>query len=292
MKIAYIARHNNGGNDEEGAVAFALEQLGHTVVRIGETAQGGDPGCDFALFHHIRDVEAVKKWRLPKAFWCFDLIDADDRAVAGRSRTRIEWADRMTAACDIGFMTDGDWVAKRPGKLHWLPQAADEREIGVGTASREVVPILMTGTSNDGTKRRSFVEEMKATYGSMFTQVERGVHGKALKNLIASAQIVVAPDGPITDRYWSNRVYLTLGCGGFLLHPYCAKLYEHYDDRRHLVYYRSRAELRELIREFLSSGANRARTSHNGMVHTREVHTYRHRCAQLVETVRRGLKIV
>ena len=36
MKVAYVARHQPHGNDDEGAVAFALEQLGHEVLRIEE----------------------------------------------------------------------------------------------------------------------------------------------------------------------------------------------------------------------------------------------------------------
>ena len=36
MKIVYVAKHHSGDNDDEGAICYALEALGHEVVRFRE----------------------------------------------------------------------------------------------------------------------------------------------------------------------------------------------------------------------------------------------------------------
>ena len=295
MKIAYVAKHGNGGNDEEGAIRHALSVLGHDVSCIDERTFPGAfsvPDADFLLCHHLREPELLKGVSVPKVFWCFDLIDFPDQTLAGRCRQRMAWADAMTVHCDLGFMTDGDWVEKRPGKLRWLPQAADERVIGQ-YQTEQTMPILMTCIANGGRGRRSFVEDMIKIHGTDVAWFVGGKHGEELKKLIGKSRIVIAPDSPVTDRYWSNRVYLTLGFGGFLLHPYCARLYQHYDDRADLVYYRSRAELYELIRHYLdpAQDGERRRIAAHGLATTKERHTYHHRCSYLVDTVSKELGI-
>jgi len=54
LKILYVARHTCGLNDDEGAITYGLESLGHTVIKIqqdlGFEAQA-IRDVDFCLFH-------------------------------------------------------------------------------------------------------------------------------------------------------------------------------------------------------------------------------------------------
>lgn len=137
-----------------------------------------------------------------------------------------------------GFCTDGDWVVEdrgRTGKLRWLMQGADERTLGFGTPIPDYAgaEILFTGMINHGRRRAEHVAHLQARYGDRFAVMGDGGpkyrrHGRELADVFASCKVVVAPDGPNTARYWSNRVYLTLGLGGYLLHPRCEGLQEHY----------------------------------------------------------------
>lgn len=238
MRVLYIAKHGSGGNDDEGAISHALEVLGHNVISVREQdAHSVDLSrtkADFMLCHHWHDMVSLRLVRCPKVFWCFDRIVDPDPSLESRNLTRSMWARQIQSACDIGFFTDGDWVAKETTTgskdLHWLTQGADERVVGRGTPLSEAQPpILITAsTFNGGDRRRRFISDFKERWGSFVRVVEKGVHGRAMANLIASAKIVVAPQHPSSDRYWSNRVYQALGFGAFLLHPVCKELYSHY----------------------------------------------------------------
>ncbi len=289
MKVLYIAKHNSGGNDDEGAIAHALRQLGCEVVYIYEgDILLGTYGADFILFHHWRGCEAIRDVKIPKVFWCFDLIDWHDATISHRCANRREWVARATDVCDVGFMTDGDWVARdRTGKLHWLPQGFDERIQPLAVLPPPEVDILFTGIENGGVGRQSFVREMRERYRDKFTHVPKGCYGQSLSELIARAKIVVAPDAPITDRYWSNRVYNVLGRGGFLLHPYTNGLVTQYGPAE-LAMYQDRSDLHLKIEFFLKASQETARHRYGakGRMATLRNHTYKDRCKTLLSMVK------
>ncbi len=295
MKILYVGKHNSGGNDDEGAVAFALESLGHTVIRIPEN-QGHTThqySGDLLLFHKWYDTTELKKLKIPKVFWYFDLVDFPDPSLNSRNCGRVAWMTVMMPYVNLGFCTDGDWAVKYPKKLVTLRQGADSRFMGRGIGDRwSPAPILFPGIKNGGIARSGHVHHLSEKFGDRFQRVE-GVHGRDLANLIASSSIVVAPDGPITDRYWSNRVYLTLGFGAFLLHPYCLELAKEYEDGTDLVFYRSREDLDEKIEHYLNpdQAEERDRISSNGMKKTLEKYTYIKRCEQLMKVVQERLDL-
>lgn len=249
MKILYVAKHDSGGNDDEGAISHALEVLGHTVISVREQEVGRvdlhSIKADLLLCHGWHDLTTMRSVQhMPKAFWYFDRVNDPDPSLINRNKHRMTWVNEITHVADIGFCTDGDWVTNdTSGKLHWLTQGADERVVGRGTPlSEQQPPILITASVlNGGDRRHRFIADFKERWGSSVRVVERGVHGRAMANLIASAKVVVAPQHPSSDRYWSNRVYQALGFGAFMLHPRCEGMSEfytttgwYYDDDQHL----------------------------------------------------------
>ena len=289
MKFLYIAKHGSGGNDDEGAIAACLQELGHEVVLANEDIRFTDTIADVVLFHHWRQCEvlnSIQGLQPFKAFWCFDLIDwRGDSTLARRCEERRAWVKKATEVCDVGFLTDGDWVARDHGrKLHWLPQGFDTR-IDVIAAKKEL-DIVFTGIENGGEERRSFVREMRERYGTRFTHVPKGCYGTSLSELLARARIVVAPDAPITDRYWSNRVYNTLGRGAFLLHPYTEGLCRQYGPAE-LAMYQDRADLHSKIEYFLQPENQSTAIAYTvlGQSRTLQHHTYMHRVLELVSVL-------
>lgn len=286
LTIVYVAKHGSGGNDDEGAVAYALEQLGHTVVRVHESAAGGidrETYGDFLLCHHWHALLYLERVRIPKVFWCFDLIDWPGGGLRHEQRRR--WVAEMTRICDVGFLTDGDWVARAASpKLNWLPQGADERPLPVKAGYLELprtTDVLFVGGLGYG--REKFVAELRKKYGDRFRHVLKGCHGAALADEVRQAKIVVAPDSPVTDLYWSNRVYNVLRLGGFLIHPWSDGLSGHYNP--YLLTYRP-GELIEVIDRWLPDDAARQKVARVGYQWTMQRHTYRHRLEILVAKVR------
>lgn len=293
MKVLYIAQHGKQDNDDEGAIAYALRQLGHEVVTVLEryAEQYINFKADFCLVHHFHNLSILRRIQIPKVFWCFDLIDwPGDPTLAPRCNVRKDWIRNLTETCDIGFMTDGDWVARENHpRLHWLMQGADERITGFGKPSgRRFPPILFAGIGHGGgTHRESFVRFMKETYGERFNHVERRVYRQDLKDLIADTKIVVAPDSPVTDRYWSNRVYMMLGFGACLTHPYSRGLFDQYGGN--LCFYQDREHLKELINVAIGDDALRQIQAQWGYNHTIAEHLYRHRVKKMIEIIKEKL---
>jgi hypothetical protein len=316
VRILYVAKHGSGDNDDEGAIAHALRQLGHEVdpvqelrrrragsAPIGSYLRG--PAYDFCLFHKWETVSEIAEvaQTTPCVFWYFDLVaNTDDPTLARRMEARRRWFADVVPHCVAGFCTDGDWVdqfndrwwaGRGRVKLYWLMQGMDDRVAGLGEPLPGQHPdVLFTGMIDHGRKRREHVEQLRARYGERFLvygdgeTYHRRLHGRALADLFASVTVVVAPDGPCTDRYWSNRVYLTLGLGGFLLHPRCAGLDAHYAPHEELIVYADRDHLTELIDLFLDKPTIRDHYRQIGLKATLERNLYRHRVAELVETVK------
>jgi hypothetical protein len=305
VRIVYVAQHDRpNSNDDEGAIAHALAEAGHTVVRVPETDAGrrvpSTPG-DVLLFHKWSGPDTLARvaGRMLRVMWYFDLVKSGAPGLARLSKSRADWMASVLPHLDVGFCTDGDWVEEYNGrcfggtrgghrdKLYWLPQGADGRVAGRGEAGPGPrIPILYTGSTTVRTQRQEFLEMMGNRYGADFVW-ERNAYRRSLADLIARADVVVAPDSPSTDLYWSNRVYITLGFGGFLLHPYCSRLANHhYTGDKELVFYRDWAELRDKIEHYAARPAERAAVAAAGLARTLAQHTYARRVAEMLSALK------
>lgn len=309
MNILFVAKHGSGDNDDEGAVTYALRQLGHRVTTVHEMRKHRDANqtsvlqnsgsFEFCLFFKWPVVSEIAALKCPAAFWYFDMVRSveDDPSLKARSDSRVRWMTDVLPLPNVvaGFCTDGDWVEtgcpqSQSGKLVHLMQGADERFIGPGVTSGPITDILFTGMKHHGRKRADHIDHLQKRWGSRFVHAGEGgpkrrVHGRELADMLCSAKVIVAPDGPCTDRYWSNRVYLTTGFGAFLVHPRCAGLERQYSDRE-LVMYSDRYELDEIIEYALGHPDWRATKAANGLRATTTRHLYRHRCEELVRVMK------
>lgn len=305
MRIIHFGRHGNlNSNQDEEAITYALRELGHQVLPVHErqAVDFKSTGCEMLLFHNWSDRETWKDFKAGcKVFWCFDMIDCDDETLRARCLHRKQWMAETLPHADIGLCTDGDWVAEgaaRHGldadKLVWLPQGFDERlQPAPPPARGQIIDLLLTaGKFRRGCERRSFIDEMRQTYGPRLHHVTRGHYGADLANLVTHSKIVLAPDGPGTDRYHSNRVYLLSGLGSFLLHPFFQGVAAHYRSDHEIKFYHDRQHLHELIAVYLDDAkvGHRAWQGAAARERTLQSHTYRHRVAELLRVVReRGL---
>lgn len=307
MKIVYVAKHDSGGNDDEGAITHALTVLGHRVEVLrevrGHNAHRLDG--DFLLFHKWdRAADFLPRLKIPKVFWYFDMVgDGGDPTLAKRSAARVAWMQRVLPLVELGFCTDGDWVRYAEQwygvKLRQLTQGFDERMlphaiVGEGDEGR-VNDVLFVGGRGGGRVRESFVQELEARYGQRFKHVPHGCYGPDLAKLIRASKVVVAPDGPTGEWYCSNRVYNMLGFGAFLVHPERRILEQQYDDRQdweEILLYEDRREMFDMIDLYLKCLEERRRISRAGHERTVAEHTYKHRCAELVATVQKKLGVL
>lgn len=292
MRILYVAKHNSGGNDDEGAIAHAFTQLGHEVERIHEDRAKGiycddTVKFDFCLFHKWQDLFTMKELasKMPLVCWYFDLVEYPDPTLVARNMQRFEYMERLLGITRAIFATDGDW-AERNGQFH-LPQGADERFVGIDNVTSKYPVVLITASRKGGQGRDAFFTEMQnfgTTSGHVVEFHYRGLHGQVLRQAIANAKVCVAPSHPVTDRYWSNRVYNTLGFGGILLHPWSLGLAEIFLHNDHLFYYNDPAEMHDHIANILKmSYEDQIRVRMNGLREIKRRHLYRHRCERMIQ---------
>lgn len=290
MRILYIARHGQTrSNDDEGAILDGFRRLGHAVVISGEETspehlrvQGS---FDFMLVHRMEPTSEWLVWakgKFPIVCWYFDKVNSLSRRI---------WVDRMREQVDFMFMTDGDYVATAtiPFCLpRLLRQGADERwwnsepKDGPDMTGK----VLMTASVGKSEQRVRQITQLKTKLGDRFVHYKKGLYGDAFRRAVSTADMVIAPEWPSTDRYWSNRVYVTLAAGGLLLHPTCADL-----TRIHGGEYREGRHLFEYLRGeniFTTVSLLTYDTEHvkqEGRKHTFENHLYRHRLQILINTV-------
>ena len=203
-KLVYVANHNQKGvDDTEGHISRAFEELGWDVTKVQEGATTFPEG-DVMLYH---------KWVPPawdgiKVCWYFDKIYFNNRD---------DQVEKIIEASDFFFATDGDGIAKLDNpKCHILRQ-------GVGYDCRGGKEIQAPEIAFLGTlygEREEWYKELKKRYEGKI-QHFTGISGAGLNDLCVSAKIFLAPPYPSTENYWSNRVYDTVGRGGFILHPEC-----------------------------------------------------------------------
>jgi len=304
MRVLFVAKHDSGDNDDEGAIAHAFRELGHEVECLQEqrrkrTKLLASCEADFCLFLKWPTVSELIETskRMPCFFYYFDMVESveGDPSLRTRSLSRVQWMFDVMPHIKLGFCTDGDWVAKMGGPLRHLMQGFDGRKACLLERSvASMAPqVLFTGMVNHGCKRVEHIERLKAKYGENFIIVgNRGprgrVHGRELAQVFASTKVVVAPDGPSTDRYWSNRVYLTTGLGGFIVHPYCAGLAEQYPQSI-LPMYVDRDQCEEYVDLYLSNDS--LREAHRRLQHeyTLSRHLYRHRVEEMLKQMKEAM---
>ncbi len=91
------------------------------------------------------------------------------------------------------------------------------------------------------------------------------------------AKIVLGAD--ITNEvqgYWSNRLWLTLGCGGFFLTSYVLGMEKYFINKTHLVWYNNQEDFFNLVEEYLSKPEERLRIARQGYEFVHKNYTFHH----------------
>lgn len=155
--------------------------------------------------------------------------------------------------------------------------------------------------------RDELLRFLTGAYGSRFSKHGhpalgpagcRHVRGHKLNVAYASAKVVVGdslclgPDAARTPRfrharYWSDRVYETMGRGGFLVMPRIEGLELEFTEGEHLAFYDfgDLDGLRRVIDRYLGDDIERERVRRAGHAKVRSACTYTHRMRELLAAI-------
>ena len=150
--------------------------------------------------------------------------------------------------------------------------------------------------------RMQLVKWLVSTYGDrlkLFPQPGKpAVRNHDLNDLYCSAKVIVGDsclvptaDGGAMHSYVSDRVFETVGRGGFLIHPHVDGVFpDLLEDGKHLRTYPlgDFDALRSMIDHYLEYELEREEIALTGMDHVRAHHTYAHRLERVLAVVEEG----
>lgn len=147
--------------------------------------------------------------------------------------------------------------------------------------------VAFVGQARAGEQRISLVRALSRiaavrVYGRDWEQFgvssTRKVVGPRAYGLICGgAKIILGADIVSTaPGTWSNRLWITLGCGGFLLTNHVPGMEEHFTNHKHLVWYHSEEECLALAQEYLAKPAARLAIAAEGHRFVHANHTFHH----------------
>lgn len=196
------------------------------------------------------------------------------------------------------FTPDGDpaaqeFFASKNINHHYIKPGVFKDECGRGTYRKEFDKDVafvgsVQGYHKEWPYRQSLHTFLTRTYKNdygKFGHPEMLVRGQDLNDLYASAKVVVGDSlcpGFVKPNYWSDRVYETIGRGGFLIHPFIRGMEEEFTDGENIVFYNFNdfKSLKGLVDHYLASQDERLEISANGMDFVRNNCSYENRLRQ------------
>ncbi len=295
MKFVYLGNFRHSWTTESW-IAHALESLDCGVVRTQEgrevipLLEEAKPDvflfCKARKTHNLREVlKYCREHDIVSVSWSFDLY-----FMAGRSKTV---RDAMFSA-DIVCTTDrghNDIWGKNGINHHVLRQGIHEPEAKLGEPYEMNAEIIFVGSDNPAwPTRKMLMKHLRYNYRNKFEWLgkrkDQQIRGTDLNNLFASVKIVIG-DSVYSPDYWSNRVYETLGRGGFFLHPRVEGLDEEFEYYKHLVPYdlEDYGQIDSIIDYYLEHDEEREKIRLAGHEYCKENYTYKDRCKKLIKLI-------
>lgn len=313
MDIVFLGNHSVDYSSESHHAA-TLEAMGHTVYRIqeGKESLDGLRAMDLFIWVHTHGVKVpgiekhlayLRKMGTPAITYHLDLwlgLRRQSEMVGPYwDLDHFFTADPQMATWINERETPHSHLHKMQG--HYLPAAVFGPECIVGEYldphpyANNVIFVGQRNYHPEWPYRRQLVDWLADTYGTRFTRIAGDcpsgtVRGGALNHLYQTSKVVVGDSlcpGFTYRGYWSDRVYETLGRGGFLIHPRVPGMDEVFDDGEHLVFYEygDFYALQKAIDHCLIADQGREAIRQQGQRYVAAKHTYRQRWQTILDTV-------
>lgn len=253
-----------------------LEEYRPDIILFSKAKPKGEPE---------KVIELLKENGITTVCWLFDLyIDIQNRHIQLKNKN-------APFNCKYLFSTDGGHQErfKEMGIDHKLLRQGIYDKEAILYDRKKIYGVIFVGSDFFGT-RKNMLDGLKMTYGLKFKRFgfpfTQEIRGLKLNELYASTKIVVGDSQP-SPKYWSNRIYETLGRGGFLIHPYVEGLEEEFEIGKDLVCYPygDNAKLHELIDYYLENDDEREAIRKHGFETVKNKYTYKKRCEELLKQI-------
>lgn len=312
MIITFVGNFNVSYTSETHH-ANTLEQLGHTVHRLQEGKVSTldifekAEHSDLLVWIHTHGwatpepdnhtvaglLTLLKELKVPTMTYHLDLW-------FGLHRQKDLEDDLFYRTIGHFFTVDklmADWFDKNTQvKGHYLQAGVYEEECYLAeptdNAPHDIAFVGSRGYHPEWKYRPQLIDWLTETYGRRFAHYGgdgKGViRGDTLNRLYSDTKVVVGDTLCLNfdyPHYWSDRVYETLGRGGFMIHPYIKGMEDHFTDLEHLVYYEygNFEDLKNKIDYYIEHKDEREKIRLAGHMHVTENHTYTNRWQAIIK---------
>lgn len=301
MRIVFFAKaHSRTGNTRH--LIRGLEQAGHTVLHVNRRRAERLAGERLAWWWIARRVRTFA----PDLVFVYSFDLPPERLLEYRAagvRTAVFFDDcphelderlaRQARAADVFCITNRGQIPLYQQQLGVTPIhvaggcdpvdhfrvppeprfACDVTYIGKADTRGERIPVLQA-------LARRFDVRVHGPGPWREHGLQRGlpdVYPPQYRAICNSARVVIGCDlRADVDLYFSNRTWLSLGCGAFLATRYVPNLEETLTEGEHCVFFRSPEDAVEVVGRYLADDPARARIAAAGHAFAHERYTYRH----------------
>lgn len=320
MKILYVGNFIPT-HSTENDIRWTLEDMGHPVTAMQENACSWNSIVsrgkqhDLVLFTHTPGYEPqtrsisgqlsgileLEKSGVPTASFHLDLFVGLPR----QSMIRDHWSFHT----QYFFGVDGDpksaEVYENNGVNHiWIKPGIAKKNCFWGKYDDgRCADITFVGSApyhKEWPHRLillSFLSDYAKEKGFLFRKwgnPERTVRGPELNDIYMSSEVVVGDTLCLAGHknYWSDRLYETLGRGGFLIMPFVDGMEAEFEDDHHLRYYQfgDFKSLASILDQYLLDSSlmkTRNEMALNGFNKVKDHCTYHNRMEFLLDTIAR-----
>jgi hypothetical protein len=188
-----------------------------------------------------------------------------------------------------------DWFNEKTNvKGHYIPAGVYDKECIIKEVElkNDVIFVGSKKYHPEWQYRPQLIDWLTETYKDRFSHYGNGglpsIRGTKLNKLYWATKIVVGDTLCINFKYpdyWSDRVYETMGRGGFIIHPYISGMEREFEDKKHLVFYEygNFNQLKELIDYYLEHDEEREAIRKAGHQLVKNKYTYKNRWAAILK---------
>lgn len=315
MKIAYVGNFSQR-HCTETHLALTLEKLGHEVIRLqeNEVTEGAlsamiiTEDWDLFLFTRTWDtlvtmdhLAQLRERKIPSASYHLDLY-------VGLKREDGLDQDPFWRT-DFVFTPDGSQQAAEVFKAksinhYYMKPGVYEDECYIAEPDNYGLDVVFVGGGEatgvgqqyghkEWPYRGKLIKFLRDTYGDDFHKFgwpQATIRNEELNQLYANSKIVVGDslclnfDHPY---YWSDRVYETMGRGGFIIHPFIEGMQEEFTNGKNIVFYEYNnwEQLKEKIDYYLEHDDEREAIRKAGHEFVKANATYTQRLQQMLNVI-------
>jgi len=200
------------------------------------------------------------------------------------NKTREQFYREKIKYVDYIISTDTVDYTKNFGiKKYWYIPMACLPSFGFNPSPQK--DLIFTGYIGYSQDRKIFIKEIKKSFDLDIYGVgnKQPIYNKELEKTLQNYKIALGHNCVNSPGYWSSRLYITIGFGGFFITPYTKLLEREFKNKEHLVWYKNLKEGKKLIKYYLEHNEEREKIRRQGYEYCQKNHNWNVRAKEFIK---------